>query len=356
MLCYLDLNEILTLRRTSRSANEVLDTCAPSVSRHLLNSLSSPSDAKYIAALYPMPHPCYSQAYLLQMLRRNSNIMRMIKVIVNFIQMKIYMIKTGPRVEHFTKYRDRLVTILYPGAWTVQHFLESYRRLIMHDHSTHALSRFWGCPECDATVKRLVDSYPAQHLIPAFHFFQLILLHLRASSRAPTYAGTIERKLRGWSRKPPADDDLAQLVVLGGIDQLSRISIMKGTYNQRLEMIHAFMDKVASSTTTFRLAFGPDGSKHILKDSEHGLMSEVDVPYDDITESVIENLPSLNDIMVPEFQKRILEEGLVEDEEALNSPFRFVQNVMVDEGEREGEWQYHVFSQYGMQRAEGRNG
>ena len=149
---------------------------------------------------------------------------------------------------------------------------------------------------------------------------------------------------------------------------------MKGTYNQRLEIIGGFLDKVEGG------GGGASGVSSDIQDkkknkarqgvSEAGVqeggdvMAALDTPYDAIDEAVLESLPALDEVLAPGLRRRIEEEGLLSelDEEArereLASPFPFVQRVMAadqdgaegsgggDDGEG-GQWQYHVFTNYG---------
>jgi len=46
------------------------------------------------------------------------------------------------------------------------------------------------------------------------------------------------------------------LIVFGGLAQLTRISVLKGTYNQRIEVIASFVDRLDSAATP--VPFGPN--------------------------------------------------------------------------------------------------
>ena len=179
--------------------------------------------------------------------------------------------------------------------------------------------------------------------------------HLLASSRAPTYAGTLERRLRGWSRKPPTEDELGIVVILGGMERMAgkSFSLMRGTYNARLEVLGGFVDQVSSAARSSSEA----RVSHVEKIKD--VMDTLDTPFDFITEAVLDSLPHVDDFLVMDFQRRILEEDLLdgvggagrvggvrveadeselgmERQRELASPFGYVRRLMaeVDEGER----------------------
>ena len=138
---------------------------------------------------------------------------------------------------------------------------------------------------------------------------------------------------------------------------------MKGTYNQRLEIIGGFLDKVEVK------GVGGDavamGVKHEGEGRAEDVMGLLDAPYAEISEKVVESLPGLDEVLGPALRRRVEVEGLLGelDEEArereLASPFPFVQRVMADQDGEEGsggggdgggeggQWQYHVFTNYG---------
>ena len=131
---------------------------------------------------------------------------------------------------------------------------------------------------------------------------------------------------------------------------------MKGTYNQRLETIGSFLDRLEGNVLVGEVAVG--GRQ---EGEGEDVMGQLDTPYAAISEAVVASLPGLDEVLGPALRRRIEEEGLLHelDEEArereLASPFPFVQRVMADQdgeegsggGDEGGQWQYHVFTNYG---------
>ncbi|EXJ92269.1 hypothetical protein A1O3_00819 [Capronia epimyces CBS 606.96] len=364
ILCYLGPSDVFALRLTSQFIYSFLQGHAAPIARSLLVRQAyerSPDDKKsqytynYIQTLYPHPLPCISTDYLLQMLKRQSQIDRMLSVIASYVHMKIYMIPSCPRFDDFAPYEAKLICRLHLAAWTLYHFLEKYREMLVFEHPNHpappnpseAMER--SCRSCTAFVRSLLPSYPGTEIIPAYYFYELCRQHLRSLSRAPAYAGSIERRLRGWSRKPPSDADLATLVVLGGIPELCKLNMLKGTYNQRIEVIGSFVDKVHGEATRTDTADSsrPGAQSSLGRDSTPisfpRLKSPLAVPLQNISHETLTAVPDLDSFVIgsDEWVTRMFE--LVGPEDQIVSAFGFVQNVLA------GKW-------YQTRTASGRGG
>jgi hypothetical protein len=272
------------------------------------------------------------------MIRRKTLIDRMLSIIASFVQMKVYMIPSCPRFQDFSPYKRRIERRFHASAWIIYHFLERFRHMIVFQHPSHGQQppdRSHDCPQCTDFVNELIRSYHPSEIIPAYHFYGLLLQHLRQLSRAPSYVGTIERRLRGWSRRPPADSQLAQVIIIGGIPLLSRLSVLKGTYNQRVEIIGSFIDKISTSAATQLRIFvapkNPSSSSsqplRIIDLSEfESLKAPLDPPFSNISEKTIAALPSLERFVSDDWAVRMYETIGPNDVPA--SAFGFVQNIL----------------------------
>ena len=146
-------------------------------------------------------------------------------------------------------------------------------------------------------------------------------------------------------------------------------SVMRGTYNARLEVLGAFTDRVEgaakaasiasasspASKETESLSEGPFAStRQEDRRKNLGPIEEIATPWDSITEAMLDSLPHLNDFVVWNFQRRILQEDLLESvkfdsdeseleaerQRELSSPFGFVKRLMMEvdeENERANE-------------------
>ena len=250
---------------------------------------------------------------------------------------------------------------------------------------------------------------------------RLLLIHLKQSSRAPSYAGTIERAVRRWSRREAGEEELSAVVLLGGLEVLRKITVLKGTYNSRLEVVRGFLETVeeaveegkrregerekrererkegksglgvgkmvvgskgriesvemgggrrGSAAPSTATAQGPgqiDGSPESTPDAAAAagsadekrldkgkgkqpatdtstsstnetpyLLPNQPLPTDLVTDTVLDQIPLLEDVFLPELRRRIEKEHLLDDafpdpderEEELETPYHWVRRVI----------------------------
>lgn len=341
IICHLSTQDFLALRIASRAVHAILKANAAQITRSLLtHAFPLALDFHCIQQIYPQPRPCPDETYLLQMIRRKTLIDRILSIIASFVQMKVYMIPSCPRFENFAPYKRRLEQRFHVSAWIIYHFLESFRHMLVFQHPSHPQQssiRSHDCSHCADFVTDLVRSYPSTEIIPAYHFYGLLLQHLRQLSRAPSYVGTIERRLRGWSRRPPTDPQLAQVIIIGGIPLLSKLSVLKGTYNQRVEIIGSFLDKISSSAATqMRMFVAPKTKRSSSPSVQHirivemsdfaSLKAPLEPPFSEISDKTLATLPSLERFVSDDWTVRMYETIGSTDTPA--SAFGFVQNVL----------------------------
>ncbi|EXJ69942.1 uncharacterized protein A1O5_07015 [Cladophialophora psammophila CBS 110553] len=359
ILCYLSVSDFLSLRSTSRSVYIYLRSHAGPITRSLLlqNAYERTSDYEgnmnnekaeylynYLHTLYPPPQPCNSFDYLLQMLKRQGQVQRMLQVMTNWIQMKVYVIPKFKRCDNFNPYKFKLMRRLHLATWTMYHFLESYRTMLVTEHPSHAKleSADAGqhesnrtCPSCSQSVKDLLRTYPGTGIIPAYHFYELCRQHLRALSRAPS-AGTIIR-----SRKPPSEADLVQFIVLGGIPELSKLSLLKGSANQRIEVIGTFVDKISSAAIQQRIGRKVSSSSQpgdlsrntALWTSFEDLIAPLQPPFSFIHHNTISAIPEPEQFIIDsdEWGTRMYE--LVRPGDQIVSAWGFITNILSGKSE-----------------------
>ncbi|KIW68208.1 hypothetical protein PV04_04169 [Phialophora macrospora] len=314
ILCYLPLADIFTLRLASRSVHAYLQYHAGPITRSILlqTAYEHTTDYEgrlnhdkarylynYIHTIYPPPQPCTSFDYLLQTLKRQAQVQKMLQVLTNWLQMKVYVLPKFKRCDNFNPYKHRLMRRLQVAAWTMYHFLENHRAILVSEHPSHKARPvpdtvvpdgrcFW----CLESVRKLLLAYPGTEIVPAYHFYELCRQHLHALSRAPS-AGRLR------ARRSPSDADLVQFIVLGGVAELSRLSLLKGSSNQRIEVIANFVDKVSSAAIQQRIrANASSSSSQTDRQSQFDdLIAPLQTPFHLIHHSTISALPDLQDFI-----------------------------------------------------------
>jgi hypothetical protein len=444
ILSFLSAPDVIALRLTCRATLNILNDCAPSILANHIRDIIRPSLLPHVFQLYPPPIPNPSLDHYLSLIRLHHVISHTTSILTSFMQMKIYMLpptRQHSRITAFTESRSSLLMAhLYPALWTISQYLTAHRRLLLESHPTHIpspatrRSRFYPCASCASAIRALVASYPADTLLPAYQVMRLLLIHLKQSSRAPSYAGTIERVVRRWNRREAGEDELSAVVLLGGLDVLRKVTVLKGTYNSRLEVVRGFLEQIeeaveegknnewdkerkerekregkssagsgkmvvgrkggiervnmGGATRNVSVSEGPSigadlqqrtsssstnecldanhdkgkGKQCAVNDNaasisameslaiattvpQHSLIESHALQHNLITDSVLDQIPLLEEIFLPEVRRRVEKEDLLVDafpnpedrEEELETPYHWVRRVICGEEDGEGE-------------------
>ena len=269
ILAHLTTSELLDLRSVSKHSLAIFHSNAVAITRNLfLQRQSDNSDSRnYSSALLIHQFPSIfsstaNDAFFLRSLRRAALARRQLKVLITWIQTRTYMLRLTRDLEseNFASYRKRLTPRFYQPVLLLQHLLETIRHLIVFSHPNHesaSPTTIKHCRNCNAQLKSAISSYPEHQLLLLFHTIQLLTQHFRNAMRSPTNVTIFERKLKGWDYGPPPEAHVSQLFFLGGLQELSKIDEMHGSYTKRLFIIRDFSDRVAKATKINSLAI-PD--------------------------------------------------------------------------------------------------
>lgn len=371
ILTYLSISELLSFRRVSKSCLTVIQANSSAVARNALQQVTEGDNeeeklpADFLIHLYPSTFSSTTtDAYFLRTLRRKLVISRQMKVLLTFIQTRVYMLKLTRDLEceHFAPYRPGLRQRLYRPVGYLQHLLETIRHLVVRSHPRHLSPNLTIdlCPTCMSSLKSVIASYPSELLVPIYQVIQLLVQHLRNATRSPSSVTAFERKLRGWSYGPPPEEHMAQLIMLGGIQELGRIDEMQGSYGRRLSIVKSYVDVLAEAARINAIAF-PDiyktkadpvmaPSSPTTKASneryKEDLRTAIEARADDqpptksldcnltiLTEAMLSTVPRLDTILIgpnTPLAKRIKKEKLIEHDRELLSPYGWVTKLMAD--------------------------
>jgi hypothetical protein len=335
----LDVRDILSLRLTSHALAQILSATASAISRPILARRMGGDSALYLKTLYPQPRPCTDLDYFLQMLHRNAVVDKMVLVITDFIQYKIYQVKSSSRQRQFAPCRKRLLSRLKAPTFIIYHFLETLRAKI----STLERIDLWPesasyeiCSSCSHLQCAIIDTYPADALLPTYQFFKIMVSAFRQKLRPPTYAGTLERRLRGWHRSPATDADVTKVLLFGGLKEVQRIMRFP-RYILRLAEVRAFVDRLDGIIPPSQSRDPLDPSTYTTSSRLLALQAAMDAAAS-FDESPMPPLPA---IWSPAARSKILKAaivaGLVTTEWQIPDAFTFIQDIIADRETQLGE-------------------
>ncbi len=107
-------------------------------------------------------------------------------------------------------------------------------------------------------------------LLPALQFYRILVSAYRQKLRPPTYAGTIERKIRGWDRTPASDAEVAQVLIYGGMKEVLRV-MSRPTYATRLQALNLAIRRINGRPL-------PVGSRWMKVKSRSKVIRDLDIP------------------------------------------------------------------------------
>ena len=248
ILCCLGTSDILSLRITSKPLEELLQLNASAISHLVLRNSSLGLNQKVLEKFYPRPLPIENLDYFLKMMHREKVILGMVSTIADYVQMEVYQVKSASRRKQFAPSRARMESRLKASSFIIYHFLERYRAGLMRDSERTCSKSPGTCmvepgPFRTEMQKLIIDGYPEDMLLPAFQFYRVMVSAYRQKLRPPTYAGTIERKLRGWDRTPASDADVAQVLIYGGMEEVLKI-MLHPSYGARLQALNMAIDRI----------------------------------------------------------------------------------------------------------------
>ena len=243
ILSELCISDLLNLRRTSRALNDLIIACgAPLVRFWVKRRLGS-----LHVQLFPPPRPNEADLqYLLAMRRRHIASVRLTRELANFVLRDTLKYTNERQRQMWTSVYENLI----PMVFAVGYFLEEHRKVILERdlgrirpryHIGYDICTTPGITEEERSIfKRLDQPLRLQY----FYTFLFMVQTLTRKLRPPTYAGSIEKVMRGWTKRPACDEDIAFVLVLGGVSQVAKLLACKN-YSERRRLLHTFITRLS---------------------------------------------------------------------------------------------------------------
>jgi hypothetical protein len=244
ILTELCISNLLALRRTCRALNELITASGAPLVRFWVKNRFGSLHVK----LYPPPGPNEAHLhYLLAMRRRHIASVRLTRELANFV--------LKDTLRHTNDRQQRLIwTSMYenmlPLVFAVGYFLEEHRRLVLERdlgrirprcHIGYDICTTPGITSDERHIFKRMDQ-PLR--LQYFYMYCFVLQVLRRKLRPPAYAGAVEGMARGWTRQPACDEDIAFVLVLGGINQVAKLLACED-YCERRRLLHSFITRLS---------------------------------------------------------------------------------------------------------------
>ena len=180
------------------------------------------------------------------MRRRHIASVRLTRELANFVLRDTLKNTSERQRQMWTSMYEKMI----PLVFGVGYFLEEHRRAILErdlgrirprSHIGYDICTTPGIMDQDRAILKRLD--PPLRL-QFFYMYCFILQVLSRKLRPPTCAGSIEKFLRVWSRQPADLEDIAFVLILGGIGQVAKL-LACPNYGQRRRLLHAFITRLS---------------------------------------------------------------------------------------------------------------
>jgi hypothetical protein len=225
----LSMPTILNLRLVSGSFHALVSQNESWIARHHITR----SIPAFAIRLYPLPDPSrINLHYLCGLWHRLYVAQKLAILIAEDTTKEIFLRDTEAKWNEFLPQHTRMRQRLMPLIFTIFHFFEKYREL----HVQHLVSR--GVPlrrqafTLNPIERQVMDIYSDELLLKVHQIFPLLLSSFSRRLRPPSYAGRLERSIKGMLKDKPADEIYATILAVGGLRQAGRFWETKG-YNTR---------------------------------------------------------------------------------------------------------------------------
>lgn len=254
IIASLPLSDILNLRLASRAWHAMVSLNEFPIARyHLQHHVPA-----YAVRLYPAPNnSAIKLHYLCGIWHRLHVAAKVSYLICEWATKEIFLRTTDAQRLEFAPQHERMRRRLIPLLFTIFHFFETYRSM----HLEYVKEHGHGLSQSPFTLNpielKIMEMYDDQTLLRVHQVFPMVIASFCRRLRPPSYAGRLERSLRGYLKDRPADEVYAAALCVGGLRQVERFWEIKG-YNSR----RGAVDSWFTSVTKEPVEHGP---KHTSK-------------------------------------------------------------------------------------------
>lgn len=268
IILHLSYTDLLTLRRTSRPLYALIAVNEAHVVRHYLNHVVP----RHAVELYRPSSANLTLSFIARLAHRYRVCDRLARLIAEHLTIFWFRLTTHDSVKRFAKRQQTMRRRMVPPLLTLFHHFETLRALYVHrlagpDADPQSETVYWEQWECET-----LESYDARVLLHAHMMFSVLIHSFQLHFRPPSYAGRLERSLRGWTRNKPSERDLIRVIMIGGLREVERLWRIK-SYDHRVRALNEWLDGlqrthpvVKTTSTTTKVETHP-GRDQCLPDS-----------------------------------------------------------------------------------------
>lgn len=139
---------------------------------------------------------------------------------------------------------------MIPLVFGVGYFLEEHRRILLERDlgrirpRSHIGYDICTTPGITSQERHILKKLDPPLRLQFFYMYCFILQVLMRKLRPPTYSGSVEKVLRGWHGKPACVEDIAFVLILGGVGAIAKLLACQN-YSERRRLLHSFITRLS---------------------------------------------------------------------------------------------------------------
>ena len=186
--------------------------------------------------------------HLLNQQRRSRTATVFATLLADYVEQKIlrytmqwrdeYPIETKKELLHSVT--KQLGESMIPLTMTVQHYLEQSASILIEASSSSSTDYR---PTYRSQERKIFEKHDSEHLHLAHQFWMFLIWLSDQILHRPSYAGALERTVRGWSMEPLNRFDYRLLLLFGNVNVLVKL-LQAGTPKQRRKTMDSWLARL----------------------------------------------------------------------------------------------------------------
>lgn len=319
------------MRLVSREFCVTIDTYQASITRHLIDKKPLREFAMlYRSLAIPIP---YSLGHLFDLSHRFHVVNHLAELLARLIVTTLDQTCLTDLAKHPELQAETTMMALKmrPYLLMLSHFLEMYRAELAEVVKTCDISvktkRDAALDHAEAHVIQRYNGHVVHSLCSLAHFLIMVIAR---KLRPASYAGSLERRLRGWSTEPATAAECMRILVMGGLESVHMvISIPK--FSNRVCALKKHLSRLSQKFPDQEI----NPRFYIVSHNDRNLdsipiFSSIMPPLEeDIANKVCQVLPTREDFLSITRLATLFEPGIVLVDE-LQDPWDFAKSVRYD--------------------------
>jgi hypothetical protein len=245
IIASLPVPDILNLRLVSKAWNDFVSQNEGHISREYLERNMPPH---FAVQLYPEPQPPDLNLNYLAGLRFRLKVSsELSEVISQWLTKEVFLRKTDEEINEFVPVRHRICHRLSVTLFTVFHFFEEYRRLLL-EYLTEPNQDTMDTHETGSGIEsQIMRRYNDVMLLQTHQIFPILMMFVDRLLRPPSYLGHLERSIMSYNSNPISKDAQSVILCIGGLEQLLKFAKIR-LYEDRIKAVNDWFGFASDDT------------------------------------------------------------------------------------------------------------